>query len=59
MLQQASFAHEEVRIEIQSLATGIEELRRTQARDAETIAQLQQTLQKTLSASSSLKMRVG
>ena len=36
VLQQASFAHEEVKSEMKSLATGIEELRRTRAGDVET-----------------------
>ena len=59
VLQQASSAHEEVRTGMQSLASDIESLRRKQAGDVETTAQLQQTLQRTLSASSSLEMRVG
>ena len=59
VLQQASSAHEEVKTEMQSLATSIEELRRTQAGDVETTSQLQKSLQRTLSASSSLEMRVG
>ena len=58
-MKQASSAHEEVKTEMQSLATGIEELRRTRAGDVETTLQLQQTLQRTLSTSSSLEMRVG
>ena len=44
---------------MQSLATGIEVLRRTRARDVKTTTKLKQTLQRTLSASSSLEMRVG
>ena len=58
-LQQASSAQEEVCTGMQSLAADIEELRRTRAGDVETTVQLQQTLQRTLSASSSLEMRVG
>ena len=54
-----SSAHKEVKAQMQSLATRMEELRRTQAGNVEAIAQVQQTLQRTLSASSSLEMHVG
>ena len=44
---------------MQQLATGVEELRRARVGDVETTAQVQATLQRTLSASSSLEMRLG
>ena len=51
--------HEEVCGDMQGLASGVEELRRARAGDVETIAQVQATLQWTLSTSSSLEMRLG
>ena len=50
---------EEVQSGMQQLASGVEELRRARASDVETTAQVQATLQRTLSASSSLEMRLG
>ena len=44
---------------MQELASGVEELRHAWAGDVKTIAQVQATLQRTLSASSLLKMRLG
>ena len=41
------------------MATGMEELWRARASDMEIIAQIQQTLQWTLLASSSLEMQIG
>ena len=58
-LRTVSSKHEEVRADMQGLASGVEELWRARAGDVETIAQVQATLQRTLSASSSLEMRVG
>ena len=43
-LQQASSAHEEVHAKMKSLATRMEELRKTRAGDVETTVQLQQIL---------------
>ena len=54
-----SSQHEEVRADMQGLASGIEELHHTRVGDMEMKAQVQATLQWTLSASSSLEMRVG
>ena len=59
VLRDVSSAHEGVKAEMQSLAMGIEEVRCQQIDEVETIAQVQATLQRTLSASSSLDMRVG
>ena len=59
VLQQASSAHEEVKTEMKSLATSIEELRRTYAGEVETTSQIQQSLQRSLSVSSELESRVG
>ena len=58
-LRTVSSKHEEVHADMQGLASGVEELRRARAGDVETIAQVQATLQRTLSASSSLEMRLG
>ena len=44
---------------MQELASGVEALRRARQGDVETTAQVQATLQRTLSASSSLEMRLG
>ena len=44
---------------MQGLASGMEALRRARAGDVETTAQVQATLQRTLSTSSSLEMRLG
>ena len=44
---------------MQGLASGMEALRRARVGDVETTAQVQATLQRTLSASSSLEMRLG
>ena len=54
-----SSQHEVVQSGMQELATGVEELRCARAGDVETTAQVQATLQRTLSASSSLEMRLG
>ena len=58
-MQDVSSVHEGVKAEMQSLAMRIEEMRRQQICEVETTAQVQATLQRTLSASSSLEMRVG
>ena len=52
-------AHEEVKAGMQTLASGVESLHRAQAGDMETTAQIQRTLQRTLSASGDLEQRVG
>ena len=57
-LQGVSSQHEEVRAGMQSLASGVETLRRARVADVETTAQVQATLQRTLSASSSLEARL-
>ena len=57
-LRSVSTQHEEVRAGMQSLASGVETLRRARAADVETTAQVQATLQRTLSASSSLEARM-
>ena len=54
-----SSEHAEVLSEMQGLASGMEALRCARAGDVETTAQVQATLQRTLSASSSLEMRLG
>ena len=54
-----SSQHEVVQSGMQELASGVEELRRARAGDVKTTAQVQATLQRTLSASSSLEMRLG
>ena len=54
-----SSQQEEVQSGMQQLASGVEELRRAWAGDVETTAQVQATLQWTLSASSSLEMQMG
>ena len=54
-----SSQHEVVQLGMQQLAIGVEELRRARVGDVETMAQVQATLQRTLSASSSLEMRLG
>ena len=43
---------------MQQLASGVEALHRARASDVETTAQVQATLQRTLSASSSIEMRL-
>ena len=58
-LHSVSSAHEEVKAGMQTLASGVEELHRARAGDVETTAQIQRTLQRTLSASGDLEMRVG
>ena len=57
-LQGVSSQHDEVRAGMQSLASGVETLRRARVADVETTAQVQATLQRTLSASSSLEARL-
>ena len=54
-----SSQHEAVQSGMQELASGVEALRRARQGDVETTAQVQATLQRTLSASSSLEMRLG
>ena len=58
-LHSVSSAHEEVKAGMQTLASGVEQLHRARAGDVETTAQIQRTLQRTLSASGDLEMRVG
>ena len=58
VLRNVSSQHEEVRAGMQSLASGVETLRRARVADVETTAQVQATLQRTLSASSSLEARM-
>ena len=58
-LHSVSSAHEEVKAGMQTLASGVEELHRARASDVETTAQIQCTLQRMLSASGDLEMRVG
>ena len=58
-LRSVSSKHAEVRADMQGLASGVEELRRARAGNVETTTQVQATLQRTLSASSSLEMRLG
>ena len=57
-LRGVSSQHEEVRSGMEQLASGVEALRRARASDVETTAQVQATLQRTLSASSSMEMRL-
>ena len=57
-LRDVSSQHDEVRAGMQSLASGVETLRRARAVDVETTAQVQATLQRTLSTSSSLEARM-
>ena len=54
-----SSQQEAVQSGMQELASGVEALRRARQGDVETTAQVQATLQRTLSASSSLEMRLG
>ena len=54
-LHSVSSAHEEVKAGMQNLASGVEELHRARAGDVETTAQIQRTLQRTLSASGDLE----
>ena len=58
-LHSVSSAHEEVKAGMQTLASGVEQLHRARAGDVETTAQIQRTLQRTLSASGDLEQRVG
>ena len=57
-LRGVSSQHEEVRSGMQELASGVEALRRARASDVETTAQVQATLQRTISASSSMEYRL-
>ena len=57
-LRGVSSQHEEVRLGMQELASGVEALRRARASDVETTAQVQATLQRTISASSSMEFRL-
>ena len=57
-LRGVSSQHEEVRSGMQELASGVEALRRARASDVETTAQVQATLQRTISASSSMEFRL-
>ena len=59
VLRTVSSEHAEVRSKMQGLVSGMEALRRARAGDVKTTAQVQATLQRTLSASSSLEMRLG
>ena len=59
VLRTVSSEHAEVRSEMQGLASEMESLRQARAGDVETTAQVQATLQRTLSASSSLEARMG
>ena len=54
-LRDVSSQHDEVRSGMQQLASGVEALHRARASDVETTAQVQATLQRTLSASSSIE----
>ena len=58
-LQTVSSKHEKVCADMQGLASGVEELWRARVGDVETTAQVQATLQRTLSTLSSLEMRLG
>ena len=58
-LRDVSSTHEGVKADMHSLAMGIEEVRRQQIGEVEITAQIQATLQRTLSAFSRLEMRVG
>ena len=58
-LQSVSSQHEAVRVEMQGLALGMERMRQERAGTMETTAQVQATLQRTLSASSLLETCVG
>ena len=58
VLRDVSTQHDEVQAGMQSLASGVETLRRARAADLETSAQVQATLQRTLSTSSSLEARM-
>ena len=58
-LHSVSSAHEEVKPGMQTLASGVEQLHRARAGDVETTAQIQRTLQRTLSTSGDLEQRVG
>ena len=57
-LRDVSSWHDEVRSGMQQLASGVEALHRARASDVETTAQVQATLQRTLSASSSIEFRL-
>ena len=57
-LRDVSSQHDEVRANMQTLASGVEALHRARASDVETTAQVQATLQRTLSASSSIEFRL-
>ena len=58
-LQNVLSQHEEVRMSMQGLTSGVEELCRACAGDMETMVQVQTTLYWTLSVSRSLEMRLG
>ena len=58
-LQSVSSQHEAVRAQMQGLALGMEQMRQERAGTMETTAQVQATLQRTLSTSSLLEARVG
>ena len=58
-LHSVSSAHEEVKAGMQTLASAVEQLHCARAGDVETTAQIQRTLQRTLSASGDLETRVG
>ena len=57
-LRDVSTQHDEVRAGMQSLASGVETLQRARAVDVEKSAQVQATLERTLSVSSSLEARM-
>ena len=57
-LRDVSSQHDEVRSDMEKLASGVEALHRARASDVETTAQVQATLQRTLSASSSIEYRL-
>ena len=58
VLRNVSTQHDEVRAGMESLASGVETLRRARAVDVEQSAQVQATLERTLSVSSSLEARM-
>ena len=59
VLHSVSSQHEAVRTEMASLSRGLEEMRVAQAGELETTAQVKETLQRTMSASSLLEARLG
>ena len=58
-LHSVSSQHDVVRVEMQALSCGMKQMRMERARELETTAQVKVMLQRTLSASRSLEMRLG